>query len=100
MPSDQELQELYRHIEKSEAAAMQQRQSSVGQQLGALLNQMPKAVYQGASVASTLPTPEGIRKRIAETKQLLVLLEDVHALLVQHPDLERLIGTLAKLGSL
>lgn len=46
------------------------------------------------------PTAEQILKRIDETRELLDLLQEVHALLEAHPQLERLVGALGKLQQL
>jgi len=77
---------------------------SMGQDYANILRQMQAAeIGQGQLnpyKVPTLPTPESLKKRIDETRRLLMLLEDAHRILLQHPDLERLIGTLHKLGSL
>ena len=85
---DQYEQEIY----KQDRAYQQQ---AMVEQLGGLLNNMP-----AGRRAPSFPSVESIRSRIAETEKLLVSLREVDALLNAHPDLERLIGTLKKLGSL
>lgn len=60
----------------------------------------PQGLTQGVMPFSPPPSRESVLKRIAETEALLKLLREVDSLLAAHPDLERLIGTLRKLGSL
>lgn len=83
--------------------------STLGQDYGQLLGQW-QAYQQAAqanyptspptSYATKLPSRDHVQKRIAETEKLLDLLKEVDRILEVHPDLERLIGTLGRLGEL
>ena len=81
--------------------------TTLGHDYGQLLNQYQQLqqAYPGmsqpqAQLKQPLPSREHIKKRLAETQQLLDLLKEVDRILQLHPDLERLIGTLARLGQL
>lgn len=82
--------------------------NTLGQDYGHLLNQYQQLQQAASSilVPKTPPTPaklpskEHIKQRLAETQALLDLLKEVDRILNLHPDLERLIGTLARFGQL
>lgn len=53
-----------------------------------------------STAVKRFPTAEEIQQRIVETRELLDHLQEVHALLEAHPQLERLVGALGKLQQL
>lgn len=76
----------------------------LGRDFGKALQNLPVTDYSkimgiGQSEAR-FPSREMVKQRIVETEALLSSLREVDALLDKHPDLERLITSLKKLGSL